>query len=95
MLVWAAVVTERAVATVPTTFEPGMFERAEAFEAVSKPWTVRADRTPTEVIFGWAFPVTTRAAPTTPVTFAPVRFERPEAFPEYRPATTVFKFETP
>ena len=72
-----------------------MFERAEAFEAVSKPWTVRAERMPTEVIFGWAFPVTTRAAPTTPVTFAPVRFERPEAFPEYRLATTVFKFETP
>ena len=72
------------------------FERPEAFpeyrSACKIPPTVRAVKTPTDVIFPWAGSVTlvaTLAAATLPTRLEELRFERPEAFPEYRSACKI------
>jgi hypothetical protein len=55
ILGWAACETTRATvafATFPVTFEPDMFARPEAFEAIKRPFTVRAVSVPTDVMLG-------------------------------------------
>ena len=87
-----------ACATFPVTLEPVMFERPEALEPISSPFTVRPVSVPTDVMFGCEAWETTKAKlafATLPVTLDPVRFERPEPFPVYRDARTVFKLDVP
>jgi hypothetical protein len=57
MLGWAGFVTlvaTLAAATLPTRFEELTLDNPDALEAMSNPATVRALRTPTDVILGWA-----------------------------------------
>ena len=57
MLVWAGLVTLEATlaaATFPTRFDELTLDKPDASEAMSNPATVRALRTPTDVILGWA-----------------------------------------
>ena len=87
-----------AAATLPTRFEEFRFEIAEPLEAVSKPFTVKPVRVPTEVMLGWEGFVTleaTLAAATFPTKFEELRLLRPDALPMYRLARTVERFETP
>jgi hypothetical protein len=59
-----AVVADPAVvadATVPTTFDPWIFEIADPFEAIRSPWTLRPVRVPTLVMAGCAATVTVPA----------------------------------
>ena len=46
-----------------------MFEIAEPFEAINRPWTFRPVRVPTLVMFPCAVAVTLWAVPTVPTTF--------------------------
>ena len=78
MLVCALPATLCAKATLPTTFEPLMDDRACPVPVMS-PETARALRTPTDVMLVWAFAVTTTAAPTAPTTFDPGMLEIAEA----------------
>ena len=72
-----------ADATLPTRFEELMFDKPEAFDAMSNPATVRALRTPTDVMFpctGFVTLEATSAAATFPTRFEELRFEIPEPF---------------
>ena len=72
-----------AAATFPTRLEELMLDKPDAFEAMSNPETVRALRTPTDVMFPCAGSVTleaTLAAATFPIRFEELRFEIPEPF---------------
>ena len=101
MVGWEGFVTlvaTLAAATFPTRFEEFRFEIAEPLEAVSKPFTVKPVRVPTEVMLGWEGFVTleaTLAAATFPTKFEELRLLRPDALPMYRLARTVERFETP
>ena len=86
MLVWAACETTRATlafATFPTRFDEFRFEIPDPLETMSKPWTFRPVRVPTEVILGWDAWDTTRATlalATFPTRFEEFRFEIPDPF---------------
>jgi hypothetical protein len=87
-----------ALATLPTRFDELMFEIADPFEAMSKPFTVKPVRVPTDVMLGCEGAVTTPAtlaAATFPTRFEELRFERPEPFPTYKLAKTELRFEIP
>ena len=91
MLVWAGFVTLAATladATLPTRFEELMLDNPDAFPvrrlACKTPETVRAVRTPTDVMLVWEGFVTlaaTLADATLPTRLEEFRFEIPEPFP--------------
>ena len=71
-------ITLRDVGTVET-FEPFTFEIADPFEAMSKPWTLRPVKVPTDVMFGWEAVITLRDVGTVE-TFEPFTFEIADPF---------------
>ena len=84
MFGWAAWETTRATfafATFPNKFDEFMFEIPDPLETMSKPWTFRPVKVPTDVILGWAAWDTTRATlafATFPKRFDEFMFEIPD-----------------
>ena len=76
------VVTERAVATVPTRLLAFKFEIAEPFEATRRPCTLSPVSIPIDVMFDWAGFVTDWAVPTVPTRLLAFKFAIPEPFPK-------------
>ena len=82
MLVCALPATLCAKATLPTTFEPVMDDRACPVPVMS-PETDRALRTPTDVMLVWAGAITDCDVGTVE-TFEPLMLDRADAFPTWR-----------